>query len=61
MPIPLRGRIPTGHNTLRAAEVVVAVMRAGGLTDRVVALGLDQLLLFVSASAFEAASTSTAG
>ena len=28
-------------------------MRAGRLSDRVVALGLDQLLLFVSASAFE--------
>jgi AcrR family transcriptional regulator len=47
------GRIPTSPKVLRAAEVVVAVMRAGRLSDRVVALGLDQLLLFVSASAFE--------
>jgi AcrR family transcriptional regulator len=47
------GRVPTSPNVLRAAEVVVAVMRAGGLSDRVLALGLDQFMLFVSASAFE--------
>jgi AcrR family transcriptional regulator len=47
------GRVPTSPNILRTGEVVVAVMRAGGLSDRVMALGLDQLLLFVSASAFE--------
>jgi AcrR family transcriptional regulator len=47
------GRVPTSPNVLRAGEVVVAVMRAGGLSDRVLALGLDQLMLFVSASAFE--------
>lgn len=47
------GRVPTSPNVLRAGEVVVAVMRAGGLADRVLALGLDQFLLFVSASAFE--------
>jgi hypothetical protein len=32
---------------------LVATLRAGGLTDRVVALGLDQLILYVSACAFE--------
>ena len=32
---------------------MVAVMRAGGLSDRVLALGLDQLLLYIAASAFE--------
>ena len=47
------GRIPTSPNVLTAAEAVVAVMRAGGLTDRVIALGLDQLILHVSAAAFE--------
>jgi len=47
------GRIPTSPNILTAAEVMVTVMRLGGLTDRVVALGLDQLILYVSAAAFE--------
>ena len=47
------GRIPTSPKTLRAAETMVAIMRAGGLSDRVIALGLDQLILYVSASAFE--------
>ena len=47
------GRVPSSPKVLEAAEVVVAVMRAGGLSDRVLALGLDQLLLFIAASAFE--------
>jgi AcrR family transcriptional regulator len=48
------GRIPTSPQTLTAAETLVTVLRAGGLSDRVIALGLDQLILYVSASAFEA-------
>ncbi|HEX3689801.1 MAG TPA: TetR/AcrR family transcriptional regulator C-terminal domain-containing protein [Solirubrobacteraceae bacterium] len=47
------GRIPSSPKVLEAAEVVVAVMRAGGLSDRVIALGLDQLMLLIEASAFE--------
>lgn len=47
------GRVPTTPRTLAAAETMVSVMRAGGLTDRVIALGLDQLILYVAASAFE--------
>jgi AcrR family transcriptional regulator len=47
------GRIPSTPKVLDAAEVVCAVMRAGGLSDRVLALGLDQLTLFIVASAFE--------
>lgn len=47
------GRVPSSPKVLEAAEVVVAVMRAGGLSDRVLALGLDQLLLYIAASAFE--------
>ena len=47
------GRVPTSPKTLAAAEVLVAVLRAGGLSDRVIALGLDQLVLYVSAFAFE--------
>jgi AcrR family transcriptional regulator len=47
------GYIPTTPRTLAGAEALVALLRAGGLSDRVVALGLDQLLLYVSAAAFE--------
>lgn len=47
------GRIPTSAKTLRAAEVLVATMRAGGLSDEAVALGFDQLVLYVIAFAFE--------
>jgi AcrR family transcriptional regulator len=47
------GRIPTSPNTLAVGETIVALLRAGGLSDRVVALGLDQLILYVSACAFE--------
>jgi len=48
------GRVPTAPQTLAAAEVLTAVLRAGGLTDRVIALGFDQLILYVSAFAYEA-------
>ena len=48
------GRVPTSPKTLAAAETMVAVMRAGGLSDFVIALGVDQLILYVSACAFEA-------
>ncbi len=47
------GRIPTTPRALVAAEAVVGLMRAGGLSDRVTALGVDQLILYVAASAFE--------
>jgi hypothetical protein len=47
------GRVPTTLKTLAAAETLAAVLRAGGLSDRVVALGLDQLVLHVSATALE--------
>jgi len=48
------GRVPTSPQTLAAAESLCAVLRAGGLSDYAVALGLDLLILYVSASAFEA-------
>lgn len=47
------GRVPTSPQTLAAAEVLTGVLRAGGLSDRIIALGFDQLLLYVSASAYE--------
>jgi AcrR family transcriptional regulator len=48
------GRIPTSPQTLTAAEALVAVLRAGGLSEQATALGLDLLILYVSAHAFEA-------
>jgi len=48
------GRVPTTPQTLAAAEVLTGVLRAGGLSDRVIALGFDQLILYISASAYEA-------
>jgi AcrR family transcriptional regulator len=48
------GRIPTSPQTLRASEALVAVLRAGGLSETATALGFDQLILYVSAHAFEA-------
>ena len=48
------GRVPTAPQTLAAAEVFTGVLRAGGLSDRIIALGFDQLVLYVSASAYEA-------
>jgi AcrR family transcriptional regulator len=47
------GRIPTSRNALSGGETIVAVMRAGGLNNRAIALGLDQLMQHVCAAAFE--------
>jgi AcrR family transcriptional regulator len=47
------GRIPTTPKMLKATDGMAALLRAGGLRDEIVALGLDQLLLFVCADAFE--------
>ena len=47
------GRIPTTPKALAGADRLAAVLRVGGLSDRTVALGLDQLLLYVCACAFE--------
>jgi AcrR family transcriptional regulator len=47
------GRIPTSPQSMAAAEAMAGVMRAGGLGPKVIALGLDQLALYVSATAFE--------
>src|SRR5689334_9243832 len=47
---------PSGRGARGALDsgMICAVLRAGGLTDRVVALGFDQLVLYGSASAYEA-------
>lgn len=47
------GRIPTSPNTLRAMEALGATLRSGGLSNRAIALGFDQLALYVCAYAFE--------
>lgn len=47
------GRIPTTPKTMAASEALSSVMRAGGLSDRAIALGLDTLMLYVCGAAFE--------
>jgi AcrR family transcriptional regulator len=47
------GRIPTTPKALAGANTLAALLRAGGLSDRTVVLGLDQLTLYVCACAFE--------
>ena len=46
-------RVPLGPNALRGMEPIVAVMRAGGLPDQVVAYAADLLGLYVTAVAYE--------
>ncbi|HTX01107.1 MAG TPA: TetR/AcrR family transcriptional regulator [Acidimicrobiales bacterium] len=47
------GRIPTSPKALAAADCLAAVLRAGGLSERTIALGLDQMVLYVTAFALE--------
>lgn len=47
------GRIPVGRNALRGAEWMMAVMRAGGLSDRVTGLAVDLIALYTMAIAYE--------
>jgi len=47
------GRIPVGENAMRGAESMMAVLRAGGLSDRVTALAVDLLSLYVMGIAYE--------
>ena len=46
-------RIPVGENALRGSEWMIAVMRAGGLADQVIAYACDLLPLYVMAVAYE--------
>lgn len=46
-------RIPLGPNALRGSEAMLAVMRAGGLSDRAIGLGSDLLALYVGAVSYE--------
>jgi hypothetical protein len=51
---PERPKVLKKTVPIAAAEVLTGTLRAGGLSDRVVALGFDQLVLYVSAVAYEA-------
>jgi AcrR family transcriptional regulator len=46
-------RIPLGENALEGSEWMVSVMRAGGLSDRAIGLGVDLLALYIGAIAYE--------
>ncbi|HWD63791.1 MAG TPA: TetR/AcrR family transcriptional regulator [Solirubrobacteraceae bacterium] len=46
-------RVPLGENALRGSEWIIGVMRAGGLPDDVVALGVDLIALYANAIAYE--------
>jgi AcrR family transcriptional regulator len=46
-------RIPLGENAARTAEWEIAVMRAGGLPDRVIGFAVDMLPLYVMAVCYE--------
>ena len=46
-------RIPTGPNALVVMDQILAVLRAGGLPDRVVAHAADLLPMYVTAVAYE--------
>jgi AcrR family transcriptional regulator len=47
------GRIPTTPKTMAASEVLCEILRAGGISDRAIALGLDAMMLYVCGAAFE--------
>jgi hypothetical protein len=47
------GRIPLGENALNGAEGMLALVRAGGVSDHVAAMVLDLLSLYVMGVAYE--------
>jgi AcrR family transcriptional regulator len=52
--VPL-ANVPTGPNTTRVAERVIALLRAGGVDDRSIAWFIDIVFLFINATAYETA------
>jgi AcrR family transcriptional regulator len=46
-------RIPLGENALRGSEWMISVLRAGGLSDKVIAFACDLLPMYVTAIAYE--------
>jgi AcrR family transcriptional regulator len=47
------GRIPTSYKSLDGAEGMLAILKAGGLPDRVIGLAADLLALYIVAGVFE--------
>lgn len=47
------GRIPLGENALNGSEAMLGLLRAGGVSDRVAAMVLDLLSLYVMGVAYE--------
>jgi AcrR family transcriptional regulator len=58
--VPL-ANVPTGANTTRVAERVIALLRAGGVDDRSIAWFVDVVFLFINATAYETAIYSEEG
>jgi AcrR family transcriptional regulator len=52
-------RIPLGENALRGSELMISIMRAGGLPDQVIAYACDMLPLYVMAVCYEESLYST--
>ncbi|MET7426258.1 TetR/AcrR family transcriptional regulator [Dactylosporangium sp. NPDC005555] len=50
-----RANIPTGPNSLRYTEAMLAVLRGAGIPDRIAAWGMDQMSLVIVADAVESA------
>jgi hypothetical protein len=50
--VPL-ANVPTGPNSIRVAECILALMRAGCIDDRVAALASDAIFLYINAAAYE--------
>jgi len=48
-----RANVPTAPNTVRVAERVIALLRAGGVDDRSIAWFVDVVFLFINATAYE--------
>jgi AcrR family transcriptional regulator len=49
------GRVPLGPNSLRVAEVTMALLRSGGVPDKAAAWAVDVVGLYVVANAIEGA------
>jgi len=47
------GRVPMGPNALRVSEVMMTLLRAGGVPDQAVAWAIDVVGMFVTANAVE--------
>jgi AcrR family transcriptional regulator len=55
------GRIPVGENGLVRSEAIAAILRAGGISDEVIGLGMDLFGLYIGASSYEDSLQTSAG